>query len=201
MRKFFTSAGFCLALALASVSQAATIDIGNHVLLPNTPNQQIQIFAAGGEEIQGVDMFLELGMSSNEGPTIAGISLQGAGTLFGSNATPPNTASLPGNPRYWTADVATLNGTIPLLPTTPLAIVTIDTTGITASSSDKTFVLNASPAPNFTKFLVTTGTFELFPVGSTQGSITIRAVPEPSTMILAGLAGIALVVFGARRKR
>jgi hypothetical protein len=200
MRKFFVSAGFCLLLALASISQAATIDIGNHILLPNTPNQQIQIFGTGGEDIQGVDMFLELSTLANEGPIITGIALQGPGTLFGSNGTPPNVASLPGNQRYWTADVATLNGTVVLQPTLPVAIVTIDTTGITAATTNKTFVLNASPGQNLTKYLISTGSFNLFPVGSTQGTLTITAVPEPSTMVLAGLAGVALIVFGARRK-
>ena len=43
-------------LCLAGVAQAATsIVVGNHVLLPNTPGQVVQIFVTGGDQIQAKD--------------------------------------------------------------------------------------------------------------------------------------------------
>ena len=42
-------------------ASGAVIDVGNHSLLPNTPNQAIAIHVAGGELVAGADLFVQIG--------------------------------------------------------------------------------------------------------------------------------------------
>src|SRR5205085_7536750 len=146
MRKSFAFSSFCLALALASLSQAATLSMGNYILQPNTANQQIQIFGSGGEDIQGIELGLQILPVNNEGPTITGITINGPGTFFGANSFPPQIAQVPGNPRFWTADVGTLADTIPLTSTLPIAMITVSTVGLSAKGTTQNFTVDLSPA-------------------------------------------------------
>lgn len=54
-----------LALLLAFVAvpaaQAASIVVGTHFLLPNTPNQVVEIGATGGEAINGMNFYSAVG--------------------------------------------------------------------------------------------------------------------------------------------
>jgi hypothetical protein len=203
MRKLLVSAGFCLAFALTTALQGATINVGNHILEPNRANQQIFIYGDGGEPLQGMQIGLEI--LGDDAPIITNLVIAGAnsGTLFGPAATAPIVFSFPGNQRKWGGDVATDTGLVTLAADLPLAIVTVDTTGIFAGTSTKTFVFDANPADQPTVYFSPAGNanFELFPIGNLQGSLSIRAVPEPSTFVMAGLAGFALVLAGIRRKR
>ncbi len=53
-----TSALVLLALT-AEYGSAATIDVGDHTLLPNTPGQTISIMVSGGDEVAGFNLFAQ----------------------------------------------------------------------------------------------------------------------------------------------
>lgn len=61
-----------LLLAMAGRAPGAAIDVGYHALLPNTSNQQIEIFVSGGENIAGADLFAQVG---DGGPELESVGL------------------------------------------------------------------------------------------------------------------------------
>ena len=48
--------GCMVVLLVAAPTSAASIDIGAHYLLPNTPRQPVPIFVTGGETIAGMNL-------------------------------------------------------------------------------------------------------------------------------------------------
>jgi len=112
---------------------APVIDVGKHVLLPDTPNQMVPIHVAGGQLTQGVVFNIQIGDgypdvpgSMDDGPNIAGVSLVEPGSVFGGVA---NTGNNPIETRgqIWVVGTSTSSGTVPAEGI--LANVTIDTTG------------------------------------------------------------------------
>jgi hypothetical protein len=198
MRKFVAIASFCFVLVVASLVQAATINVGNHVLQPNTPNQQIAIYGDGGELLSGYELMFQVEMAGNEGPLFTNFVGNGPGTLFGNNtAGDPVIGNVePGNQRGLTAYVSTTDPiTVPLSTVNPIGYLIVSTEGIFAGSSDKVFALSA--ANSF--FLTTDQNPQLDPI-ITDGLIRIQAVPEPSTAVLGGLAALGALVLGRRRR-
>src|SRR5262245_4744410 len=64
-----------LAIAiLMSISSAARamlfVNVGNHFLQPNTPNQEIEITVSGGDLNQGINFAAQIG---DGGPTVGGV--------------------------------------------------------------------------------------------------------------------------------
>jgi len=110
-----------------------TIDIGHHVLRPNTPDQVIPIRVTGGQPVQGVvfniqltDGYPDVPGSSIDGPNITAVDLVGPGTVFGQVA---NTGHnfVETREQIWVVGTATSNGAVDADGV--LAYVTIDTTG------------------------------------------------------------------------
>jgi len=198
MRKFVAVASFCFAFVAASLVQAATINVGSHVLQPNTPNQQIPVFGDGGEPLTGYELMFQVSMAGNEGPVFTGFVGNGPGTLFGNNtAGDPVVGNVEaGNQRGVTAYVSTTDPiTVPLTTANPIGYLIVNTQGIFAASSDKVFALSA--ANSF--FLTTDQNPQLDPIIN-DGLIRIQAVPEPSTAVLGGLAALGALVFARRRR-
>jgi hypothetical protein len=201
MRKYLASMSFCLALAVASVSQAATMSVADQVLLPNTPGQIVNIYGSGGESIVGLEIGVHLVPNGSEGPVITDLKITGTGTLLGDITQGASVGAFPGNPRLWGGDaLARENMSATLTPALPIAIVTVDTTGVFAGAQVKNFLMNLNPSQNNSRYLIATGSGELIPL-FTPGNMSIAPVPEPSTVILAGLGGIGLVWLAARRSR
>jgi hypothetical protein len=201
MRKYLATTSVCLALALASVSQAATMSVSDQVLLPNTPNQIVNIYGSGGETIVGLQLGVNIVPNGTEGPVITDLKITGSGTLLGDITQGASVGAFPGNPRLWGADALAQEGmSVVLTPNLPLAIVTVDTTGIFAGPQAKNFLVNLNPAQNNSTYLIPILPGDLQPLFS-NGNLIIAPVPEPATVVLAGLGGIALVVIGARRSR
>ncbi len=111
------------------------INVGEHVLLPNTPSQVIAIPVAGGEAVQGVVFNLQVANGydavpgstpDGDGPNITGVDLIGAGTVFGSAG---NTGHnfIARTPQMWIVGTSTSSGTVSADGI--LAYVTLDTTG------------------------------------------------------------------------
>jgi hypothetical protein len=130
-------------------ANAAVIDAGMHMLLPNLSGQQVQIFATGGDPVAGIDLFVQIGdggatVGGNDtGPTITQLDLT-TGTIFAANHTGVFTDPAP---LLWGATTTTTSGTVPAGGL--LATLTIDTTGITTGQFD--LILNP-PATGPTAF-------------------------------------------------
>lgn len=206
------SLGFAFVLCLASVSQAATsIVVGNHLLLPNTANQKIEILVTGGDQIQGVNLNAQIGtdptsavtpvfqFDANQhlvfpGPNLS--TLLAAGSIFA----PPTgfgENDVTFFPALWQAGSATSSGTV--AANGVLATLYIDTTGFFSG----TWALNLADTiggPTDWAGSIFNGNEVPNPV-ITDGSITI--VPEPTSVVMAmfGVAGLGAVAIRRRRAR
>jgi len=47
------------------IVRGAMIQVGNNILLPNSPNQVVRVFATGGDLIQGVNLRVQIGSAGN----------------------------------------------------------------------------------------------------------------------------------------
>lgn len=136
----FTAALLCLTTV---VDAATTIDVGNYLLLPNTPGQVIQLPITGTDLAPGLDLAVQVGDGGPElaafdlppgtpGPTIGQIDFA-SGTIF---SVPGATQFTPaGNlPQVWFTNVVL--GASPSEVTTNgvLANLTIDTTNFSGGS-------------------------------------------------------------------
>src|SRR5260221_837425 len=87
---------FAILLALATVAKAdATIIVGNHTLLPNTPGQIVDIFVTGNDTVQGTNLNSQI---ADGGPGAGGsiVAPGYLGTLLapGSIFAPNNTGEI-----------------------------------------------------------------------------------------------------------
>jgi hypothetical protein len=68
------------------------ITVGNHILIPDVPGQTVQAFVSGGDEVAGVNLFVQVGDGGPEladyglppgtdGPAISAVDLK-TGTIF-----------------------------------------------------------------------------------------------------------------------
>lgn len=130
--------------AIGSIACAATtINVGNYLLLPNTPGQVISIPVVGGDAAPGADLAVQIGDGGPEmamygqpagtpGPKITGIGLT-TGTIFGVSGASQFTPS--GNiPQVWFTNVALLGTPTSVSTSGVLANITIDTTGFSNGS-------------------------------------------------------------------
>jgi len=199
-------------ICLASVSQAATsIVVGNHILQPNMPNQLIQIFVTGGDQIQGVNLNAQIGpdpssaitpvfqFDPNQHLVFPGANLS---TLLapGSIFAPP--AGFGENdvtffPALWQAGSATSSGTV--AANGLLATLYVDTTGFFSGSWALNLFDTIGGPTDWAGSI-----FQGQPVPEPlieDGSITI--IPEPTSVVMAmfGLAGLGAVAIRRRRAR
>lgn len=118
--------------------------VGEHTLLANTPNQTIQILVTGGQEVAGMNLFMQVGDGGPErtqfdlpagldGPAITAIDIR-TGTVFASvpdaeliDLAIPQVASAQ-------ISIAETNGTI--AADGLLATITLDTTGLFGGTWD-----------------------------------------------------------------
>lgn len=194
----------------ARICQAATqIDVGNHLLLPNTPNQVIQIFVTGGDQIEGMNFNAQIGTdpenpvgipvfqyeigghSSYPGPTLS--TVMAPGSIFA----PP--AAIHYNDvtffdTLWQAGVAPPSGTV--TASGLLATLVIDTTGI-SEGTWPLILANTLNGPTNWAGSVVNGQEVPEPI-IIDGSISI--VPEPSSIALAACAAIGLCGIAFRRR-
>jgi hypothetical protein len=197
----------CLAvlICVASVSHAATsIVVGNHVLLPNTPGQIVQIFVTGGDNIQGMNLNAQIGADPENlvtpvfefggGPGAS--TIIGPGTIFNPNNVGMNDVTF--YPALFQAGTATGTGTV--VANGLLATLVIDTTGF-FSGSWSLNLFNTLGGPTDWAGSI----FQGNPVSEPEiidGSISIP-IPEPSSVVLAmfGVAGLGAVAIRRRRAR
>lgn len=136
-------AGFVVLLAVASAN-AITITVGNHTLLANTPGQQVQIQVSGGEQVSGLNLYVQVGDGGPElvdfglppgvdGPAITAVDLT-TGTIFaGVSDTPFVIEAIP---QYVSYSLAMLTPGSSVPAAGLLATLTIDTTGFAGGRWD-----------------------------------------------------------------
>ena len=72
---------------MVGVASAASIQIGNHELRPNEPNQRVPIFVTGGEQVAGLNFYAQVGdggpeledyggVRGTDGPAITAVNLK-----------------------------------------------------------------------------------------------------------------------------
>jgi hypothetical protein len=123
----------------APICTAASIDVGSHVLLPNTANQIISIWVTGGGQVAGEDFFAQVGDGGafnggvNTKPTLTNVDIV-TSSIFAAN----NSGAYgdPGNavthPLIWVDGTTTQSGTV--VASGRLAAITFDTTGLSSGT-------------------------------------------------------------------
>jgi hypothetical protein len=184
-----TMLGFAVA-AVATFSgvaaQAASIVVGTHYLLPNTPNQVVTIQVTGDEPIAGEDLFAEIGdggtfnSGSNTKPAFTTVDILGGSIFAGNNTgatgdpggTPPGSNSA--HPLIWVDGTTTASGTVPASGL--LASLTVDTTGLSSGSFR---LLLSDVASHFGPFDTTLNDVNgnSIPLTITNGTLTLWGTP------------------------
>lgn len=149
------------------------IVVGHHELLPNTANQTIEISVSGGDAVQGLGLYVQVGdggpdlTGSDEGPNITEIDAL-TGTIFDGNNT--GQFLLGSFDLFRAVSVTTGDGSVGADGL--LATITFDTRDIDSGSWP---LLLGSTA-------VARSDFAGIPIEITEGSITV--VPEPATVVM-----------------
>ncbi len=199
MRKIAVIA-VCLGLVGVAHGQLS-INVGDHDLLPNQSGQTIEVYVAGGDPIQNVDVYAQIG----DGGPLGGGSVSGpAFTLLNlfdddpltSFIFDPDNDGLRRNPPYGVLvpqiayEGIMVSGTAPISANGLLAIFTIDTTGYTEGTWN--LLLTGTNAGNT---IFGYGGNEV-PMTVTNGSITV--IPEPASLSIL-LLGAGWVLRRRRR--
>lgn len=175
---FIVAASFC---AVSAARAATTINVGNYLLLPNTPGQVIQIPVAGTDMAPGADLAVQVGDGGPQlsnyglppgtpGPAISQIGFA-SDTIFSVAGATQSTP--PGNiPQVWFTDVV-LTGSPAYVPANgTLANITIDTTGF-ANGQFALLLSNVVPGLQLPNGVSTDLTYQVPNLTINNGSITI----------------------------
>ncbi len=168
---------------------AASVTVGNHVLLPDTPNQIVSLYVSGGEQIAGEDFFAQVGDGGtfnggvNTKPTITYVDMV-YGSIFGENNNGP--FGDPGNgslhPLIWVDSTTTISGTVSA--NGRLAVLVLDTTGLFSGTFP---LLLTGVANSYGSFNTTLrdASANLIPLNINNGSLIV-ATPTPGDFNLDG---------------
>jgi hypothetical protein len=175
---------FAVGLFLASSANSALIiDVGGHELLPDTPNQTVQVFVSGGDAVQGLNFYAQVADGGPAaggtitGPSITAVNIL-SGTIFASNnAGQDDPGSLP---QLAARTTTTASGTVSASGL--LATLTFDTTGFTTTQSWALSLGDTLNGPT---------DFAGVPITITDGSISV--IPEPESVAILGLVMSALL--------
>ena len=182
---------------------AAIILAGNHTLAANQANQVINIFAtsATGEVAPGFNLNFVMddggsivGGVDNNAPKITSINLKPTNGLFA--GIPDAQNNVFSSQKLWQVTIAPTNvANRPVISANVLlAQVTLDTTGLTSGNwvlDLDGLPLRGLPSSDFAGLSTTV----------TNGSVSISAVPEPSSLLAIGFAGGIAAIACFRRRR
>jgi hypothetical protein len=172
-----------LTLQLSSTARAASVAVGNHLLMANTPNQTFTIQITGGEQVAGEDFFAQIGDGGaynngvNSKPSFANVDIIG-GTIFAANnngpqvnPTVPNSA----HPLIWEMGTVTASGSV--AATGKLATLTIDTTGLSSGTFPLVLTgVGSAIGPNNNTILYDASAAAI-PLAIANGSLMISTLP------------------------
>jgi hypothetical protein len=176
---------------------APAIAVGNIQLLPDKPNQTVQVFVSGGDVVQGLNFEIQTGdggpdsggTAAGAGPLITNLDLL-TGTIFAANNTGQHGGgplSLTGKTKAQVWEATTTTSATTVAAAGLLANITFDTTGF--KTINQSFPLALKGTNNGDT------NFAGVPINITNGTITI--VPEPGAV---GLV-LAMGIMGLRRRR
>lgn len=177
-------------------AQTILLDVGDHTLKSNTPNQTISMSVTGGAAVQGVNLLVQMGDGGaalggvdGSAPAITDITLITGGMIF----EPSNTGHVlfdPPTDQFWQIGTTTdANVSSTVSADGLLAVLTIDTTGFTSGTFDlKAGDIQAGGSTFDSDFAGLAATI-------TNGSVT---VPEPIGVW--GLLALALAVTTQRSR-
>ena len=176
-----------LVIVLSGVSStihAATVDVGTHILLADTPGQEVQLLVSGGESVAGVDLFLQVGdggpelvnvglPAGTDAPEVDGVDLLN-GTIFDGATATQTDLDRSGVVQVFFSDVAITQPAQTVSASGVLATVTIDTTGFSSGNYDLLLsgVLPALTGGPFDTTLLGTGGTSV-PTTVNNGSLTV----------------------------
>lgn len=177
-----------------SASAAIVIDVGDYQLLPNTPDQVRDILVTGTDQVQGLNFYSQVA-SGSSGPIISDVDIIGTDTIFFGNNVGMTDLDGSGNPdaapQWEGRTTTTAAGTV--LADGLLARMTFDTTGLFNTDSVITWDLLLSGTLNgSTDFAGTAASI-------TNGTLFF-AIPEPSTVVIWLVLGMAGACFGGCRR-
>ncbi len=161
------------------VLDAPRLSVGEVLLQPNMPGQEVPVFVTGGHAVSGANFFLQIGDGGPElseygvppgtdGPAITRVDLK-AGTIFAVVADPQ--VDQPGIPQVATTAIAISAAGESVTADGLLATVTVDTTGFFAGSWD---LLLADVLPFAALSGPFTTDFAGIPAHITNGRLVIR---------------------------
>ncbi len=181
-----------LALLCVEPAAAATINVGTHELLPNTPFQAIEIYTSGGDEVQGVNFNIQVadgGLEAGgliDGPAITDVDLI-TGTIFADNHTVQTNISAGYDwPQFGAYAVTTASGTV--AADGLLGTVVIDTTGFFSGTWELRMAGTRNGDTDFT----------VLPATIFNGQLVL--IPEPSGLLLLGSGAAFLACWWRRRQ-
>jgi len=210
LQKTVMTRGWCLIVAVACLTfgtwrpaAAVTISVpASTVLERNQAGQTVQVMVSGAEAIAGMTLAVQVADGGPgsvtqgliDGPDITAIDLL-AGSIFGANN---EGVDDPGSyPQFALRSVTTHPDSTISLTGQPslLATLTLSTVGV--GPGTYALLLGGVPAAlGSSEFYDTTG--ETITPTIVNGTLTI--VPEPSTLLLAGLAACGIVLATIRRQ-
>lgn len=181
----------CIALVAAVPAWGDPIIlVGEHILLPDTPGQSIEVYVSGTPAVQGLNLNVQLGPDpyATDGPVLSGLDIL-TDTIFAANntgASNPEQGLGIDLPMFETRTTTTLSGTV--VADGLLATMTVDTSGLQSG----TWTLSLSNTLN--------GPTDFAGLSAiiTDGSIHI--VPEPATLLLALTALVGFIAFRRRSR-
>lgn len=199
-RGWHTYLALMVSYYIAQSCGAAAISVGTHVLLPNTPNQNVWIYVTGSEPIAGEEFFAQIGDGgafiggTNTKPVFASVDIIN-NSIFAANNNgtygDPNGTNPPGSnaahPLIWVDGTTTSSGTV--VANGQLAKLNIDTTGLSSGF----FPLLLSGVANSLGLFNTTlynANGNAIALNITNGSLIV-AVPTPGDFNLNGAVDAA----------
>ena len=175
---------------IASASATPIIDVGTHNLVGNSTNQVVEIYATGTDMVTAFNLRAQIGAdgaAASAAPIFNSIDFSGG--IWDASAYTV-TGDIIGDGKYTQMSVA-FNPAAEVAADGLIATLVINTSGFTASESFD-LKLSSSGIGSDSIFVITGG--DELAATITNGTIII---PEPATLSLLALGGLALI----RRRR
>jgi Ca2+-binding RTX toxin-like protein len=151
---------------------AAAITVGSHTLLPNTPNQTINIIATGDSDVTGINVRAQLGDGTGAGaePVFDAISYDSS--IWSSAATTITGGPIGGVEQFVQSSIVFNASGTSVVSDGQVFQLSIDTTGFTSGTFDLRLSMTEIGAD--TAFVIAGGAEESISI--TNGTITVGAV-------------------------